>query len=642
MKLRAYIYLFTLLTACFLANAQNQERILNFHSDIIIDTTGRVKITESITIYAEGKDIKRGLVRSIPLYRKENSGRKKKMDFTVLSVQRDGKDEPYHTQTANEDKEIFIGNSEVLLKPGRYKYTIVYETYGHIGFFDEYDELYWNVTGNSWAFQIEKVSASIKLPEGSSFINAACYTGTYGESNNDCLFYEQNGTYTFQSKSLLNPNEGLTVAIAFSFGSIKRPPPPTLLQRLWDQYGHQTYIVLALLILGSYYFLSWRKVGKDPNKPLVVPTFDPPNNWDAPTVRRMYKKTHDKKVLTVALIEMAVKRLIRIQMKPKKFWFKSPKYMLEKLVTEDTILTPEESYMLNILFPGESQIIDVSNENHTIFYRFDINLKNHTSQSDSKNNFSHNYKYAALGIILTTLIIYLYTLLFTSIETAYALLLTFGFFLIGSLMTVQAIFGAIKQQRIAAGLVGIIFIILSLLIQQIFLYLTDKSLLQNGFILLIELLIPIYFSLIKAPTNAGLQIDAELKGFQTYLKTAEENRLNLLTPPDRTPELFEKLLPYAIALDVENAWGKKFNHILKQVNYSPDWYQGTSAIYKAGSLNTFSRSFNSSLQHAKIDPTPSTGSDSGGSSSGSSSWDSGSSGGGFSGGGGGGGGGRGW
>ena len=645
MKLRTYICFFVLLSVSFLANAQNQERILDFHSDIVIDTTGRVEVTESITVYAEGFDIKRGIVRSIPLYRKEKSGRKKKMDFTVLSVQRDGKDEPYHTETANEDKEIFIGSSEVLLKPGRHEYTIVYETYGHIGFFDEHDELYWNVTGNGWAFQIEEASASITLPEGSSFINAACYTGAYGESNDNCLFYEQNGKYIFQSKSKLAPNEGLTIAIAFSSGIIKRPPPPTLLERLWEQYGHQAYTIVALLILGSYYFFSWRKVGKDPHKPLVVPTFNPPNNWNAPTIRRLYKKEHDKKVLTVALIEMAVKRLIRIKQEPNKYWLSRKKYVLEKLATDETELTPQEARIINTLFSDDEPTIDVSNKNHTTFYLVDRDLKNYTPEYDTKETYRHNYKYAVLGILLTILIISAYLYLFTSSVMIFAVLMTFGIFLVGSLMLIQTIFGAIKHQRIGAGLVGIIFVIASLFIQQIFFMTIQANLFQNGFILLMELLIPVYFCLIKAPTQLGLEIESGLKGFRMYLKTAEENRLNLLTPPDRTPELFEKLLPYAIALDVENAWGKKFNHVLKQANYSPDWYQGTSTFHTAGFINTFSRSFDTSLQQAKIDPTPpssSSGSRGGGWSSGSSSWSSGSSGGGFSGGGGGGGGGRGW
>jgi UDP-N-acetylmuramoylalanine-D-glutamate ligase len=50
----------------------------------------------------------------------------------------------------------------------------------------------------------------------------------------------------------------------------------------------------------------------------------------------------------------------------------------------------------------------------------------------------------------------------------------------------------------------------------------------------------------------------EIEGFKEYLGVAEEDRLNALNPPDKTPELFERFLPYAVALDVENAWAKRF------------------------------------------------------------------------------------
>jgi uncharacterized membrane protein len=144
----------------------------------------------------------------------------------------------------------------------------------------------------------------------------------------------------------------------------------------------------------------------------------------------------------------------------------------------------------------------------------------------------------------------------------------------------------------------------------------------------------LYVYLIKAPTVLGAQTIAELEGFRMYLKTTEENRLNLLMPPERTPELFEKLLPYAIALDVENEWCKKFDDVLAQFNYNPLWYSGNGLFVASAFGNSFARSFTTSVEIARGNPTSS--------SSGSGHWSSGSGGGGFSGGGGGGGGGGGW
>ncbi len=68
--------------------------------------------------------------------------------------------------------------------------------------------------------------------------------------------------------------------------------------------------------------------------------------------------------------------------------------------------------------------------------------------------------------------------------------------------------------------------------------------------------------LIKAPTPRGRALMDEAEGFKMYLSVAEKDRLNLMHEPELTAERFEKLLPYAIALGVENEWGQKFENAL--------------------------------------------------------------------------------
>ena len=145
----------------------------------------------------------------------------------------------------------------------------------------------------------------------------------------------------------------------------------------------------------------------------------------------------------------------------------------------------------------------------------------------------------------------------------------------------------------------------------------------------------LFFFLLKRPTLAGRSIMDEIEGFRMYLSTAEEHRLNLLNPPDKTPELFEKYLPYALALDVENEWSEKFAAILAAAStsrddggYRPRWYRGSS--WRPGHTGAFSRGLGAGLGSAVASSVRAPGSSSG------------SGGGGSSGGGGGGGGGGGW
>jgi uncharacterized membrane protein len=143
----------------------------------------------------------------------------------------------------------------------------------------------------------------------------------------------------------------------------------------------------------------------------------------------------------------------------------------------------------------------------------------------------------------------------------------------------------------------------------------------------------LFYHLLKAPTLRGRKVMDQIEGFKMYLSVAEKDRLNLLNPPEKTPELYERYLPYALALDVENEWGEQFAEVLARAQvdgqpYSPSWYSGRS--WDVSRTSGFSDSLGSDFAGAISSSSTAPGSSSG------------SGGGGSSGGGGGGGGGSGW
>jgi uncharacterized membrane protein len=158
-----------------------------------------------------------------------------------------------------------------------------------------------------------------------------------------------------------------------------------------------------------------------------------------------------------------------------------------------------------------------------------------------------------------------------------------------------------------------------------------------SFLLITVLLHILFHYLLKAPTSAGRSVLDKIEGFKMFLGAVEGDRMNRITPPENTPEVFEKYLPYALALDVEQAWAEKFSGVLGGVartpgsdsgGYSPGWYSGAgwSALGAAGFVSSLSGSFSGAISSSSSAP----GSSGGGG------------GGGGSGGGGGGGGGGGW
>jgi len=110
------------------------------------------------------------------------------------------------------------------------------------------------------------------------------------------------------------------------------------------------------------------------------------------------------------------------------------------------------------------------------------------------------------------------------------------------------------------------------------------------------------------------------------LQIAEKDRLNFHNAPDKKPEIFENLLPYAMVFGVEELWAKEFKSIFIT---PPNWYEGSNS-FNVVNFGADMAIFNS-LAAGAISSSPHSG---GGM--------SGSSGGGLSGGGGGGGGGGSW
>lgn len=604
------------------------EEIISFHAAIVIDKSGLIMITEHIKVYASGNEIRKGIFRTIPVYRKDINGHKKRIDITVTEVTMNGHQEPYVVLDEGENKRIRIGDKDVDLNPGEYEYVIHYETKGHIGFFEDFDELYWNVTGNDWSFPILQASASIELPYGATVKQTDCYTGPFGSKEKNCTVkYDPQGNPTFTCNRPLNPGDGFTVAVGFPIGFIKRPPPPTFWERMLGHLNDFKEIPLIAILFGFFYY-TWKKYGVDPPQPVVVPTFEPPDGLSPGAISYLYNRQSDNKSFTAALVHMAVKKVIRLKEEDGDF-------VIEKGTGDPSKLPKEEQEIYNDLLRTNG-IIKVNDKNHAKFSAARSSFNGSlVGQFDIKSYYRPNIKLIVFGGLMMLAILLLYLFL-TNGTDAFPILFLVPFIAAGS----GLFFAGVKMYKSGCGAVafmigGALFLIVPLIFLAQFL--KGFSILSLVFLGLLVAGYVLYIYLIKAPTPLGAEKTAAIEGFRMYLETAEEKRLDMLTPPERTPELFERLLPYAIALNLENAWGDKFKNVLEQANYSPDWYNGNTYNY-----HRFSTSFISSVAVAQIDPTPPASSSSGSSSSGSSSWSSGSSGGGSSGGGGGGGGGGGW
>lgn len=204
-----------------LSPAAAEERILAFRSDIAVQPDSSLIVTETIDVRAAGNAIRRGIFRDFPTRYQGRHGRQARVGFDLLETRRDGRDEPAATEPMRNGVRVRIGDRDVLIDPGEHRYVIRYRTTRQLGRFEGYDELYWNVTGNGWAFPIDRAEARITLPSPVRFGQRAFYTGPQGANGRQAaVVAEKPGEILFRTTAPLAPYEGLTVAVAFPKGIV--------------------------------------------------------------------------------------------------------------------------------------------------------------------------------------------------------------------------------------------------------------------------------------------------------------------------------------------------------------------------------------------------------------------------------------
>ncbi|KXK27362.1 MAG: hypothetical protein TR69_WS6001000238 [candidate division WS6 bacterium OLB20] len=285
-SLLTLVLLFTLLlpAAATAQTPSGPERITDFHSEIQIDENGTMRVTETIRVVALGGQIRRGIYRDFPTRYTDTFGFTQRTGFSITGIRRDGKAEPYHTENLQNGVRVYIGEEDVFLNPGVYTYTINYETDRQLGFFEDHDELYYNITGNGWSFSIEESSANIYFPTHfkPEDLNAYAYTGASGERGEDYSVEvtESNNRPVVRYKSTrpLSPGEGLTVVIEWDKGLIESPSAAEQAVNFLLDNGLLICGLCFTALFILFCLLTWLIKGRDPETGVIVPLFSPPDN----------------------------------------------------------------------------------------------------------------------------------------------------------------------------------------------------------------------------------------------------------------------------------------------------------------------------------------------------------------------------
>jgi predicted membrane protein DUF2207 len=557
------------------------ERILEFHSEILVMPDGWIDVTETIKVRAEGNRIKRGIYRDFPTEYRDNYGNDYVVGFDIRSVLRNNASEDFHTQDIRDGVRVYFGSSNRYLNSGEHTYTFRYRASRMLGFFDDHDELYWNVTGVNWEFPIDSASATVSFgfDVSANDLTAEAYTGAFGYSGSDYTSrIDGSARADFQTTKTLQPLTGLTIVVGWPKGYVVAPTDMQRIGWLLQDNANLLIAVVGFVILLFYYIPVWRHFGKDPEEGVLVTRYEPPTGFSPASLRYIRQMYYDDKVMTAAVVNLGVKGYLRIDVEEGSDGFfgigkEEDKYLLVRTDPGEGAppMAAGEQELHDSLFSARKSIL-LEQENHEELG----DAKSEHKRSLAKDYKQHYFKYNGLLNAPAVLI-----------------------FVITAMMSLGS----------------------------------GPSFFSIATIVLMAVTTIAFAVIMKRPTLRGRKVLDEIIGFKDYLEIAEKYEMELRNPPEKTPQLFEKYLPFALALGVDQSWAEKFAAVLSSAQqtdgsaYRPAWYNGTwDNIHLGRATSSLTSSLNTAVTHSVTPP----GSSSGGG------------GGGFSGGGGGGGGGGGW
>jgi len=564
MTLRIVLALLAVL-ACNSALAE--ERILGYNIEVRIGKDGALDVTEHIQVRAEGSQIRRGIYRDFPTRYRDRYGNRVVVDLKVLAVLRNDEPEPWFTEERDNGVRINTGNDNFLPVPADYTYTLRYRTTRQLGFFADHDELYWNAIGTGWAFPIDSgaVDAYLPAPVEVEKLSAEGYTGYQGSKDQDYRAeIVEPGHARWYLTRPLNPSEGFTIVLSFPKGLI---PAPSVAQRFaWLLKDNRGILIalLGLILLIVYCVREWSRVGRDPNKGVIIARYEPPAGQTPASLRFLMRMSYDMRCFSSDLLSLAVAGCLRIVQD--KGFFKD-EWRLERAGMPPEGSSLGQRALFAGLFKNNEPVLELKKSNHATVSGA---RRAHSKAIDDllePRYYKQNTGSIAKGIF------------------------------IGLAAGIPAFMLAGKAGEAAIVVICVLMVITLL----------------------------IFGRLVKAPTVEGRKLMDEIEGLKLYLSVAERDELARMKSPDAPPNLddkrYEMLLPYAVALEVEDAWTKKFTAAVgvaaaAEATRRIGWYHGGN-VNDLGSLSrAIGSSLTSQIASSASPPGGSSGSGGGGSSGG--------------------------
>jgi uncharacterized membrane protein len=496
--------------------AAREYSVKDFNEQVTVNPDGTIEVTEIVDVRFVGAY--HGIFRTIPVEYETPQRLNYSLLLEPLSVTDDDARPLKYEQTRQGRYlrfKITVPNAENATRTVILRYRIL----NALRFFEDHDELYWNVTGDEWEVLIESASAHIELPAGTTGIRAVAYTGVFGSRAQDARVQINGNKVEIQTNHPLGFHEGLTAVVGWDKGFVHEPGAGArvlfFLRSNWPLF----------IPIGAFFimFWLWWTRGRDPEKDAVTVQYEPPDKLTPGECGTLVDNEAAMRDITATLVDLAVKGYLTIEQKDE-----------EHLLG----LSHSKEYIFHLKQPAAQWSNVRPHEREMLSALFDDGANTDVKMSDLQNHF--------------------YTHLPTIRDRIFDALMTDGYYLHRP--------DTVRQAYVGAGFViGILIFVFGNMLA------TATGVARLTWVIAgiaTGAVICIFGWFMPARTLSGARTYARVLGFENFLGRVESDRIERL---EKTPELFEKFLPYAMALHVEKKWVQAFAGIAMQ---PPQWYQG--------------------------------------------------------------------
>ena len=565
-------------------------RVTNFHARILVQENGTLLVHETMRISTEGVIFERsrspflsGIYRTLISRIQGIDAYYHLKDFEMLGATLDGQPIPYSVMTSGRwfAKYALLGPERLFLSPGVHEFTLDYKTDRHITFLPDHDEFFWWVFGegsHGWAASVGTVAVTVLLPEGSHGMIAELDDHSWNVGTGKVAGLLQRaaasgGTHVLHyGKILPGKTPWLSIVVSMPKGVVREPDLSMRIVFFFRDMVPYLPGLIGLTVFFAYYLIIWSRVGRDPEARAVVPRYRPPADCSPAVSRRLLTMGYDRTTFASALLDLAVKGMLRILRH-------GNGYMLEKSTADGSRMSPDEQVIYYALFEGrrgqaeaplrrelDALLIDNAYRKHRRFLRSAV----------GRQFFQRNTFYILPGIIIS-LIVAAINAEIVDVGGGYVReLIGLGLWtvcagLVSRFLSKKKVLGLKKPSKLVYLLLLFPAVFYSVAVAlshavgvfdiRQFMFLAPLFIMMTGHAL--------FLFLLRAPTLRGRQALDEIEGFRTYLAAAEGDRLDRMTPPEKTPALFQAYLPYALAFGVENRWSENFSGEIEETYTLP-------------------------------------------------------------------------